>query len=89
MTSARLKSQNGDLLVRDGTTDTSVKSGITKAWANYSQTDATVRDSFSISSVTDDSTGIHTYVFFNNMSKVYLSVMILFLILFLFLPGKI
>ena len=31
----------------------------------------------------------YIFVFFNNMSKVYLSVMILFLILFLFLPGKI
>ena len=46
-----------------------VVNGSAKAWANYSQTDATVRDSFSISSVTDDSTGVHTYVFTNNMSN--------------------
>ena len=31
----------------------------------------------------------YIFIFFNNISKVYLSIMILFLILFLFLPGKI
>ena len=50
-------------------TSTYVTNGVAKAWANYSQTDATVRDSFNIASVTDTSTGIHTYVFSNNMSN--------------------
>ncbi len=48
---------------------TLTKQHAAKAWANYSQTDDTVRDSFNISSVADDGPGIHTYVFSNNMSN--------------------
>mgnify|MGYP001388784832 CR=1 FL=1 len=47
----------------------SLEQGLGKAWANYSQTDNTVRDSLNISSVTDSSVGRHAYVFSNNMSN--------------------
>ena len=47
----------------------SLEQGLAKVWSHYSQTDNTVRDSFNLSSVTDTSAGLHTYVFSNNMSN--------------------
>lgn len=69
MTAARLKSQNGDLLVRDGTTDTSVKSGIAKAWAAFHLSGtAAIDKSLNISSVADDAAGKSDISFTNNFS---------------------
>ena len=50
-------------------TTTNLQQGLAKAWSHYSQTANTVRDSLNISSVTDTSAGIHTYVFSNNMNS--------------------
>ncbi len=64
------KTTSKTVTVTVGATATqSLEQGLGKAWVNYSQTDDTVRDSLNISTVTDDSTGIHTYVFSNNMSN--------------------
>jgi len=68
--SARLKSLNGDLLVRDGTTDTSIKTGLAKAWNHYHQIGTPgSKDSFNISSMADVGTGIVTHSFTNNMGN--------------------
>jgi hypothetical protein len=71
MTAARLKSQNGDLLVRDGSVDTSVKSGIAKAWiATEGEATPTIRISLNHSSVTDNSVGEQTMSYTNNFSEI-------------------
>ena len=59
MTAARLKSQNGDLLVRDGSVDTSIKSGSAKGWIHFDGNDTTpaANDSLNHSSITDNATG--------------------------------
>ena len=58
MTAARLKSQNGDLLVRDGSVDTSIKSGVAKAWARFDTSTTTVlNDGLNVSTLTDLGTG--------------------------------
>ena len=70
MTSARLKSQNGDLLVRDGTVDTSVKSGIAKAWQmSLDGGTLTISDSLNISTVDDDGTGDYGQNYASNFSS--------------------
>ena len=60
MTAARLKSQNGDLLVRDGTTDTSIKSGVAKAYQHHDEDLTTMHKSLNLSSSTDNGTGDFT-----------------------------
>ena len=66
MTAARLKSQNGDLLVRDGSVDTSIKNGVAKAWVNFDGTGtAAISDSYNTSSLTDKGTG-HYWVYWTN-----------------------
>jgi hypothetical protein len=73
MTAARLKSQNGDLLVRDGTTDTSIKSGVAKAWADVAYSGGTPitqgTASLNISTYTDIGTGDYQANFTNNMNS--------------------
>lgn len=70
MTASRLKSQNGDLLVRDGTTDTSIKSGIAKAVAQYfGATNVLQSGSLNHSSVTDNGTGDFAHNFTNNFGS--------------------
>jgi hypothetical protein len=52
--------------ISDGTTEIDtgyVVNGSAKAWCNFSQNNATVRDSMNISSVTDDSQGVSTIYF--------------------------
>ncbi len=67
---SNVKMANTSTYVSDGGNATqNTVQGLGKAWANYSQTDNTVRDSLNISSVTDTSAGIHAYVFSNNMSN--------------------
>ena len=44
-----------------------VLNGSAKAWGNFNQ--ATARDSFNISSATDQATGNYLYVFSNNMTN--------------------
>ena len=61
MTAARLKSQNGDLLVRDGSVDTSIKSGISKAYVNFNGFGTVaIQESLNMSSVVDNATGDYT-----------------------------
>jgi hypothetical protein len=60
MTAARLKSQNGDLLVRDGTTDTSIKSGVAKAYQHHDEDLTTMHKSLNLSSSTDNGLGDFT-----------------------------
>jgi hypothetical protein len=73
MTAARLKSQNGDLLVRDGSVDTSIKSGIAKAWADVAFSGGTPitqgTASLNISTYTDVGTGDYQANFTNNMNS--------------------
>lgn len=70
MTAARLKSQNGDLLVRDGSVDTSVKSGVTKAHINFNGTGTpATRGSLNFSTITDSGTGVYEIAYTNNMGN--------------------
>ena len=74
MTAARLKSQNGDLLVRDGTTDTSVKSGLAKSWGSYNLKDNTAYDAFNVSSNQDLAAGRSQFNFTNSLNAINYSV---------------
>ena len=70
MTAARLKSQNGDLLVRDGSVDTSIKSGSIKYWVHIDGTGTVaIRGSFNTSTITDNGTGDYTGSFTNNFNS--------------------
>ena len=65
--SARLKSLNGDLQILDGSVDTSVKSGIAKAWVGVVSTDGVGMDnSLNVSTQTDEGTGDFDYTLTNN-----------------------
>ena len=66
--SARLKSLNGDLLVRDGTTDTSINSGVAKAYQHHDQDNTTLNKSLNVTSSTDNGTGDFTANFTNSWS---------------------
>ena len=46
-----------------------VVDGSAKAWFNYDQTAPSVEDSLNISSISDDSSGIFTNAFTNNMNN--------------------
>ena len=70
MTAARLKSQNGDLLVRDGTTDTSVKSGVAKVWSNFVGSSGSINDSLNTASITDNGTGDFSPQLTNSMGNI-------------------
>ena len=74
MTAARLKSQNGDLLVRDGTTDTSIKSGVAKVWGSYNLKDNTAYDAFNVSSNQDLAAGRSQFNFTNSLNAINYSV---------------
>ena len=45
------------------------KQSAAKAWFNYDQTTPSVDDSFNTSSISDDSTGVFTNAFTNNMDN--------------------
>lgn len=68
MSAARLKSQNGDLLVRDGTIDTSITSGIAKAYQHHDEDLTTMHKSLNLSSSTDNATGDFTANFTSSWS---------------------
>ena len=55
-----------------GSTTTNLQQGLAKAWGNFNQ--ATVRDSFNISSATDQATGNYLYLINNDMSNTDYSV---------------
>jgi hypothetical protein len=67
--------------LRANTVETSSRGAVTltkqeaaKAWFHYNQSSEEVRDSFNTSSITDDSTGIYTNVFTNNMGNAFYGV---------------
>jgi len=70
MTAARLKSQNGDLLIRDGITDTSVKSGVAKVWSNFVGSSGSINDSLNTASITDNGTGDFSPQLTNSMGNI-------------------
>ena len=54
----------------EGSAQTSVQQGLAKAWANLKGTDTFgLRDSFNVSSATDDGAGTHTITINNDMSN--------------------
>ena len=52
-----------------GAVTTSVQQGLAKAWADYEGSTNTIEDSFNISSVDDDSTGVFDYNYTSNMNS--------------------
>ena len=55
-----------------GTTTTSVQQGLTKAWASTTgEGTPVIRDSFNMSSISDDYQGTYTFDFTNDMSSTY------------------
>lgn len=76
MTAARLKSQNGDLLVRDGSVDTSIKSGSAKAHIRANLATPGVTGSLNVSSLTDNYTGSGKPQFTNNFAAADYTVVI-------------
>jgi len=65
-------SANSMTIRGEGTAQTSIQQGLAKAWGNFNQ--ATVRDSFNISSATDQATGNYLYLINNDMSNTDYSV---------------
>lgn len=67
----------GDITVTVGASATmSLEQGLAKAWFHYNQKAGSeaVRDSFNISSVSDDSTGVYSNTFTNNMNNAFYAV---------------
>ena len=60
-------------LTGEGSATTDVTQGLAKAWFNYNQSSGSesVQDSFNISSISDDSTGVFTNSFSSNMSNAF------------------
>lgn len=54
--------------LRKGTVQSSITAGISPAWVRFTQTSATVNESYNITSVNDNATGDATNNFTNNMS---------------------
>ena len=61
LTISTLNNDTGILATQNG------MSGIPKAWVNMNGTDATIRSSFNVSSVTRTATGLYTITFTNAM----------------------
>ncbi len=61
-----------DVTGEGNSTTTNLQQGLAKAWGNFNQ--ATVRDSFNISSATDQATGNYLYLINNDMSNTDYSV---------------
>ena len=70
MTAARLKSQNGDLLVRDGSVDTSIKSGIAKVLEKHDDAH-NIDNSMNVSTLTDNGAGDTTVNYTNSMVNIH------------------
>ena len=68
-------SSAGSMLVvaEGGTTTTNLQQGLAKAWNHYDQKgdsgSTQILDSFNISSVSDDQTGVSTHLFANDMNN--------------------
>jgi hypothetical protein len=62
-------SANSMTIRGEGTAQTSIQQGLTKAWVNHDQ--ATVNDSFNVGSVTDNGTGDSGHNFTNNMANIH------------------
>jgi hypothetical protein len=71
------KTTANDITVTVGATATAkLEQGLAKAWFHYNQTTGSegVRDSFNISSVFDDTTGVYSNTFTNNMNNAFYAV---------------
>ena len=62
-------SANSMTIRGEGSAQTSIQQGLSKAWANVSGVNTTVNDSFNVASSTDVSTGKKDIGFTNNMSN--------------------
>jgi hypothetical protein len=63
-------SQAGSITIQgEGTAETNLQQGLSKAWANVSGVNTTVNDSFNVASSTDVSTGKKDIGFTNNMNN--------------------
>ncbi len=60
----------GNTVTGEGSATTSLQQGLAKAWGHFTMSSTTARDSFNISSLTDDKTGIFTADYTSNMSSV-------------------
>ena len=62
----------GSILVtgEGGSTTTNLQQGLAKVFCHFTMSSTTARDSFNISSLTDDKTGIFTLDYTNNMANV-------------------
>jgi hypothetical protein len=65
------KTSAGDITVTSegGAATQSLQQGLAKAWVNFNATTTSARDSFNVSSITDNGTGIETTGFTNSMSN--------------------
>tara|TARA_R110000737_G_scaffold252087_1_gene261639 strand:+ start:272 stop:697 length:426 start_codon:yes stop_codon:yes gene_type:complete len=57
-------------LTGEGSATTNVTQGLAKVWGHFTMASTTARDSFNISSLTDDKTGIFTVDYSSNMGNV-------------------
>ena len=62
-------SANSMTIRGEGSAQTSIQQGLCKSWFKFTQDTPAVLDSFNISSISDDSTGVHSGNFTNNMSN--------------------
>jgi len=53
----------------EGSAQTSIQQGLSKAWFNFEQAGPSIEDSFNTSSITDTSASIFTNVFSTNMAN--------------------
>ena len=72
------RSTAGSLVVtgEGNSTTTNLQQGLAKAWFHYNQSAGSeaIRDSFNQSSITDNSTGVYTNTFTNNMNDAFYNV---------------
>ena len=65
-----------DVTGEANSTTTNLQQGLSKAWFHYNQSAGSeaIRDSFNQSSITDNSTGVYTNTFTNNMNNAFYNV---------------
>ena len=62
-------SANSMTIRGEGSAQTSIQQGLCKAWVQVVSGGASLADSFNISGITDDGTGVHTLAINNNMAN--------------------
>ena len=64
------KTTEGSISIQgEGSKTTNLQQGLAKAWANFNETDSTIRDNLNVASLTDNGTGYFTVTLTNVMNN--------------------